>query len=63
MSRQKLVENVDYYLNEQGLFVFTAKYLSDRGFCCGSGCKHCPYPKEEFLKAKAKNRRGALGLF
>ncbi|OWY61061.1 hypothetical protein B7486_65820 [cyanobacterium TDX16] len=26
-----------------GLFVFTAAYLADRGTCCGTGCRHCPY--------------------
>lgn len=26
-----------------GLFVFTAAYLADRGTCCHSGCRHCPY--------------------
>jgi Family of unknown function (DUF5522) len=26
-----------------GLFVFTAAYLADRGACCSSGCRHCPY--------------------
>ena len=26
-----------------GLFVFTAEYLADRGTCCDSGCRHCPY--------------------
>jgi hypothetical protein len=26
-----------------GLFVFTAAYLAERGTCCGSGCRHCPY--------------------
>ncbi|MEI8279068.1 MAG: DUF5522 domain-containing protein [Bacteroidota bacterium] len=20
-----------------------AKYLLERGFCCGKACKHCPY--------------------
>jgi hypothetical protein len=24
-------------------FVFTALYHQKRGYCCGSGCKHCPY--------------------
>jgi hypothetical protein len=38
-----LVENVDYYMDKNGLLVFTAKYLLDRGFCCGNGCRHCPY--------------------
>ena len=26
-----------------GLFVLTAKFLDDRGTCCGRGCRHCPY--------------------
>lgn len=26
-----------------GYWVFTAAYLWDRGFCCDSGCRHCPY--------------------
>jgi Family of unknown function (DUF5522) len=34
----------DYYINEQGLMVFTEKYHLKRGYCCGSGCKHCPFP-------------------
>jgi len=28
---------------DSGLFVLTAAYLADRGVCCGSGCRHCPY--------------------
>ena len=26
-----------------GLFVMTADHLRDRGPCCGSGCRHCPW--------------------
>jgi hypothetical protein len=26
-----------------GLFVLTAAYLAERGTCCDSGCRHCPY--------------------
>jgi hypothetical protein len=29
---------------ETGLFVFTAEYHRARGDCCGSDCRHCPYP-------------------
>ncbi|WP_092900923.1 DUF5522 domain-containing protein [Algoriphagus aquimarinus] len=36
----------DFYFNEQGLMVFTKKYHLKRGYCCGSGCKNCPYPKD-----------------
>jgi len=39
----QLIEGEDFYINEIGLFVFTAKYLKERAKCCGSGCKHCPY--------------------
>lgn len=26
-----------------GNTVFTAVFLADRGYCCDSGCRHCPY--------------------
>jgi uncharacterized protein DUF5522 len=42
MSGADLVEGEDYYL-ENGNWVFTAKYLLERGYCCRSGCRHCPY--------------------
>ena len=41
------VENEDYYYNEDGLVVFTAKAHLDRGYCCGRGCRHCPYDYEK----------------
>jgi hypothetical protein len=40
-----LQEGRDYYL-EDGLFVFTAAFLEKRGYCCESGCRHCPYQSE-----------------
>ena len=27
-----------------GYDVFTADFLRRRGYCCGNGCRHCPYP-------------------
>lgn len=39
---KKLTEGTDYYF-ENGLMVLTEKFLRDRGYCCGSGCRHCPY--------------------
>lgn len=36
----------DYYMNSNGLMVFTAQYHLRRGYCCSSGCKHCPYKDE-----------------
>jgi len=29
-----------------GYDVFTANFLRQRGYCCGSGCRHCPYPAQ-----------------
>jgi hypothetical protein len=26
-----------------GLSVFTAAFHADRGYCCDSGCRHCPF--------------------
>jgi hypothetical protein len=46
---------VDYYLDADGKFIFTAHYLKRRGHCCENGCRHCPYgftkmPPEEETK-------------
>jgi hypothetical protein len=32
----------DFYC-ENGLIVFTAAYHLKRGYCCNSGCRHCPF--------------------
>jgi hypothetical protein len=37
-----LVEGIHYY-NEGEYRVFTEFYLLSRGYCCRSGCRHCPY--------------------
>jgi len=37
-----------YYL-ENGKVVFTPKYHIDRGYCCGSGCRHCPYEPKHII--------------
>ena len=39
---EPLAEGVDYYF-ENGLMVFTRAYHLKRGYCCQSGCRHCPY--------------------
>ena len=33
----------DYYLSPEGYIIFTEKYHLKRGYCCKSGCIHCPY--------------------
>ena len=49
-ENSKFIEGVDYYY-ENGLMVLTAHFLLKRGYCCGNGCRHCPYPKEEKKKS------------
>ncbi len=35
----------DFYNTPEGYLVFTAQYHRRRGFCCGNGCRHCPWKK------------------
>src|SRR5438128_10674922 len=46
-----LVEGEDYYC-EGAAIVFTAQYLRRRGYCCESGCRHCPYEIAQIQKAR-----------
>lgn len=47
-----LIENIDYYINEDGNFVFTEKYHLNRGYCCKNGCKHCPWKYGQKINQK-----------
>ncbi len=47
-----IIEGIDYYL-EDGLFVFTREFLLRRGYCCESGCRNCPYPREVRERAQS----------
>jgi Family of unknown function (DUF5522) len=37
-----LQEDKDFYY-ENGFMVFTEAFHLKRGYCCQSGCRHCPY--------------------
>jgi len=54
MSKEKLATD-DYYFDENGLMVLTAKYLLKRGNCCGNGCRHCPYEHVNVPNKKKKS--------
>jgi hypothetical protein len=41
-ERRPPVEGVDFY-REGAYVVFTAEYHLRRGYCCESGCRHCPF--------------------
>ena len=53
------VEGEDFYYNEQGFIVLTAKYHLDRGHCCGNGCRHCPY---QYINVPDPKRSELLSL-
>jgi len=40
---KKELEPGDYYYTPEGYIVFTEQYHLKRGYCCKSGCRHCPY--------------------
>jgi iron complex transport system substrate-binding protein len=37
-----------------GYEVFTAEFHLSRGYCCGNGCRHCPYPDAIRVAAMSK---------
>jgi hypothetical protein len=41
-----MIEGDDFYYDERGYIVLTEKYHLEKGFCCGNGCRHCPYEYE-----------------
>lgn len=51
-----------FYYSSSGLVVFNAEYLLQRGYCCGNGCRHCPFdykmvpePRRSKLLEERKN--------
>ena len=60
--KKPLKDGLDYYINENGYYVFTAHYHLERGYCCGNGCIHCPYDyekadpsKQDFFRQRQKD--------
>lgn len=49
----RLIEGIDFY-REGEFVVLSESFLRRRGYCCESGCRHCPYGFE---------RGGADGSF
>lgn len=43
INPKNLKEGEDYYLTQEGYRCFTEKFHLKRGYCCKSGCRHCPY--------------------
>ncbi len=60
--KKKLVEGQDFYFNDHGYMVLTARYHLEKGTCCGNGCLHCPFdyknvpePRRSQLQEQLKN--------
>lgn len=51
----KFVEGLHYYFDAEGLMILTGYFLTGRGYCCGNGCRHCPYPKRETPELQKKS--------
>lgn len=43
METPRHKKGAEYFYIENGLIVFTEAYHLKRGYCCKSGCRHCPY--------------------
>ncbi|MFY9936948.1 MAG: DUF5522 domain-containing protein [Silvibacterium sp.] len=60
-NAQPLVEGEDYYMDGPYL-VFTEAYHRKRGYCCGSGCRHCPWRNTEEGSGSRKQGSGLTQL-
>ena len=63
--KQPLIEGEDFYYDEEGLMVLTEKYHLEKGYCCGNGCRHCPYDYEnvpEPRRSELRNRKAEEGM-
>ena len=64
---QSLIEGEDYYMSPEGRVVFTEKYHLDKGYCCGNGCRHCPYDydgvpeprRSDLIESRNEERRSS----
>ena len=52
-SENELKEGEDFYF-DSGFIVFTEKYHLKRGYCCGNGCRHCPFDYKNVPEPKKK---------
>jgi hypothetical protein len=46
----------EYYLSPEGYIIFTEKYHLKRGYCCQSGCRHCPWKDSDKKKKDGSDK-------
>ena len=56
-KKRKLIEGEDFYYNERGFMVLTAKYHLENGRCCGNECVNCPY---DHVNVPGKGKRSQI---
>jgi hypothetical protein len=49
---QNITQDKDFYYDENGYMVFTESYHLKKGYCCGHGCRHCPFDYESVPEPK-----------
>jgi hypothetical protein len=54
-----LQEGVDFYY-DNGLMVLTEIFHLSKGYCCGNGCRHCPYQYEAVPEPKRSELLSSL---
>ncbi|MCF8253689.1 MAG: hypothetical protein K9I36_11995 [Bacteroidia bacterium] len=45
-NTKKELSKDELYYYENGFLVFKEAFHLQRGYCCGNGCRHCPYKKK-----------------
>jgi hypothetical protein len=53
-DKNNLIEGEDFYYTPEGYKCFTEKHHLKRGYCCKSGCRHCPYGFDKKIGAIKK---------
>ena len=56
IKSNKNIKNDDFYISDEGYYVFSEKYHLKRGYCCKNNCKHCPYNKKKKKNEYTKGR-------
>jgi len=56
-SNQNKLSKEDFYKSCEGYIIFTEKYHLKRGYCCKSGCKHCPYGYDKKTDSLTKGKK------
>jgi Family of unknown function (DUF5522) len=50
MNKHKFDDDEAY--NPTGFVAFTEEYLLSRGYCCGNGCKNCPFDYKNVVEPR-----------